>query len=223
MERNFLFIILVFFVQFSNGQKLDKNDLVQFSGVVVTGDSLSPVPYTSIMIKSTFRGTVSDYYGFFSFVAKMSDTVEFAALGFKKVIFIVPDTLTDNRCSLIQMLKRDTILLPTVQVLPWPSKEQFKEAFLSLHIPDDDLDRAHKNLDPYRMSFLGDNMAMDGSQNFRNYMQNNTANLYYAGQLPPNNLLNPVAWAKFIQMWQEGAFKSQNKKHEEYKKYEDKE
>lgn len=39
--------------------------LVQLSGVIVTGDSLSPVPFTSIMIKSSSRGTVSDYYGFF--------------------------------------------------------------------------------------------------------------------------------------------------------------
>jgi hypothetical protein len=223
MGRIFLFIILVSFVQISNGQKLDKNELVQFSGVVVTGDSLSPVPYTSIMIKSTFRGTVSDYYGFFSFVAKMNDTVEFAALGFKKVMFIVPDTLTDFRCSLIQMLRRDTIQLPTVRVLPWPTKEDFKRWFVDHPISDDDMDRANRNLDPYKMSFIGDHMAMDGSQNFRNYMQNNTANLYYAGQLPPNNLLNPVAWAKFIQMWQEGAFKKQDKKYDEYKKYEDKE
>ncbi|MBK6839366.1 MAG: hypothetical protein IPG90_14770 [Bacteroidetes bacterium] len=44
--------------------------LVQFSGIVVTSDSLNPVPYTSIMIRNTYRGTVGDYYGFFSFVAK---------------------------------------------------------------------------------------------------------------------------------------------------------
>ena len=194
-------------------QHLETNDLVQFSGVVVTGDSLHPVPYTSIMIKSSYRGTVSDYFGFFSFVAKMRDTIEFSAIGFKKISFVIPDTLTDNRCSLIQMLKRDTVLLPEARVYPWPTKEQFKDAFLSLQIPDDDLERAKKNLDPYRMSFIAENTPMDGSMNFRNQMLQQTSILYYAGQLPPNNLLNPIAWAKFIQMWQEGAYKTKDKKY----------
>jgi hypothetical protein len=216
MKRYFLLPLLFqVFVYHGYCQKLQKNDLVQFSGVVVTGDSLHPVPFASIMIKSTYRGTVSDYYGFFSFVAKMRDTIEFSALGFKKAFFVIPDTLTDNRCSLIQMLKSDTILLPEARIFPWPTKEQFKDAFLSLHIPDDDLERAKKNLDPYKMSFIAENTPMDGSMNFRNQMMNQSSRLYYAGQLPPIQLLNPVAWAKFIQMWQEGAFKSKDRKYED--------
>lgn len=214
MKRVLLIALcLLLFFAMGNAQQLETNDLVQFSGVVVTGDSLHPVPYTSIMIKSSYRGTVSDYFGFFSFVAKMRDTIEFSAIGFKKISFVIPDTLTDNRCSLIQMLKRDTVLLPEARVYPWPTKEQFKDAFLSLQIPDDDLERAKKNLDPYRMSFIAENTPMDGSMNFRNQMLEQTSRLYYAGQLPPNNLLNPIAWAKFIQLWQEGAYKSQDKKY----------
>ena len=37
-----------------------QRDLVQFSGVVVTGDSLLPVPFTNILIKNSYRGTMSD-------------------------------------------------------------------------------------------------------------------------------------------------------------------
>ena len=101
--------------------------------------------------------------------------------------------------------------MPTARVFPWPTKEQFKEAFLTLHVPDDDLERAEKNLNPYTMSFLAENMPMDGSMNFRNQMQQQSSRLYYSGQLPVNNLLNPIAWAKFIQAWQDGAFKSKEK------------
>src|SRR5690348_16797537 len=56
------------------GQVDDK--LIQFSGVVVTNDSLQPIPFSSVMIKHANRGTVTDYYGFFSFVAMKGDTVE---------------------------------------------------------------------------------------------------------------------------------------------------
>lgn len=187
---------------------LQKNDLVQFSGVVVSGDSLSPIPFASIMIRNTSRGTISDYYGFFSFVAKMNDTIEFAAIGFKRSYFVIPDTLTDHRCSLIQILKPDTILLKEVVIFPWPTKEQFKDAFLKLRAPYDDLARAERNLNREQIAYLSAFAPMDGNMNFKWQMQQQYSQLYYAGQLPPNNLLNPVAWSKFVQMWQNGDFKN---------------
>ncbi len=215
MMKTILPLIAAFFLMasgvFAQEKNLPANDLVQFSGIVVTSDSLNPVPYTSIMIKNTYRGTVGDYYGFFSFVAKMKDTIEFLAIGYKKAVFVIPDTLSDHRCSLIQLLKPDTILLKEIVIFPWPTKEQFKEAFLRLHIPSDDMVRAKRNLDPGKLGILATAMPMDGSMNFKNAMEQQTSRLYYAGQLPPNNLLNPVAWSKFIQMWQNGEFKNKNK------------
>ncbi|HNQ62299.1 MAG TPA: carboxypeptidase-like regulatory domain-containing protein [Bacteroidia bacterium] len=188
--------------------KTEQNkNLVQFSGVVVTTDSLLPIPFTSIMIRNTFRGTISDYYGFFSFVARMGDTVEFSALGYKRMNFVIPDTLSDHRCSLIQMLAKDTFLLKEIVIFPWPTKEQFKEAFLQLQIPADDITRAQRNLDAEQLGVLSSMMPMDGSMNFKYQMEQQSSRLYYSGQLPPNNLLNPIAWSKFIQMWQNGAFK----------------
>lgn len=214
MTRLILITVCLFGLQ-TSAQILDNNHLVQFSGVIVTFDSLKPIPYSSVMIKNTNRGTISDYYGFFSFVAKMKDTVEFAAIGFKKAIFIIPDTLTDQRCSLIQILKQDTILLKEVMIFPWPTKEQFKEAFLHLRIPDDDLTRAEKNLDEDQLGYLAAALPMDGSMNFRNYIDQHTTQLYYSGQLRPNTLLDPIKWAKFIQMWQNGAFKKKDKKNKD--------
>jgi len=39
-------------------------------------------------------------------------------------------------------------------------------------------------------------------------LQQLTAKLYYNGQLPPNNLLNPIVWAKFINAWRDGTLKN---------------
>ena len=213
----YLIFLFSFITLNINGQVLDHNQLVQFSGVIVTADSLKPIPYSSIMIRNTNRGTVGDYFGFFSFVAKMRDTIEFTAMGYKKATFIIPDTLTDQRCSMIQILKPDTVLLKEIVIFPWPTKEQFKEAFIHLRVPDDDLSRSEKNLDPERLSYLAAAMPMDAGLNFKNAMDAKMTRLYYAGQLPPNNLLDPIKWAKFIQMWQNGAFKKkkENKYNEE--------
>jgi hypothetical protein len=209
-----LLLSFCLFVLVSKSQVLQDSQLVQFSGVIVTFDSLKPIPYSYIMIKNSNRGTVSDYYGFFSFVAKMKDTVEFGAIGFKKAIFVIPDTLTDQRCSMIQILKQDTIQLKEVMIFPWPTKEQFKEAFVHLYIPDDDLSRAEKNMDPDKIGYLAATMPMDGSMNFKNYMNDHTSQIYYSGQLRPNTLLDPIRWAKFIEQWQQGFYKKKDKKYD---------
>ena len=79
--------------------------------------------------------------------------------------------------------------------------------FLKLQLPEDDIARAEKNMtradNKERMAGLG----MDGSLNYMYAMQQYQSKLYYAGQLPPNNLLNPIAWAKFIKAWKNGDFK----------------
>jgi hypothetical protein len=190
-------------------------DLVQFSGVVVTSDSLQPVPFASILVKHTYRGTISDYFGFFSFVAKMNDTIEFSSVGFRKAVFVIPDTLTENRYSLIQVLMRDTILLKEAVIYPWPTKEQFKQAFLSLSVPDDDLQRARKNLEKQRLQEIAENLPPDGSLTYKYQMQQQYARLYTVGQLPKNNLLNPIAWAQFIKAWQNGDFNRKKDKFDE--------
>jgi hypothetical protein len=210
--KNSLSTVLVFLLLTISGSAIcqtqnDDNDLIQFSGIIITGDSLNPVPFASIIVKNTQRGTTSDYYGYFSFVAKPLDTIVFSSIGFKRSSFVVPDSLNDSRYSLIQMLQNDTILLDEAIVYPWPTQEQFKTAFLNLDIPDDDLEIARKNLSDEQMSARFEAMPMNGSMNFRLQMQQRTNQIYYAGQYVPNNLLNPIAWAKFVEAWKRGDFK----------------
>lgn len=193
----------------------DKRGLIQFSGVVVEVDSLKPVSFCSITIKDENRGTISDYFGYFSFVAQENDTIEFSAVGFKKSHFVIPDSLTTNKYSLIQILYSDTIYLKSVTIYPWPTKEQFKDAFLHTKVPDDQLDIAKKNLDREEIKERYRQTRMDGSENFKNQLQQRSSKLYYAGQYPPNNLLNPIAWAKFIQAWKNGEFKREENKYKE--------
>lgn len=209
LKKIFLFLFILF-IQKTFAQNEDKN-LVQFSGVVVTADSLRPVPFTSIIIKDTYRGTISDFYGFFSFVARVHDTIVFSSIGFKNAYFIIPDTLTENRYSLIQVIFPDTIQLKEAVIYPWPTREQFRQAFVNLNLPSDDLQRAKKNLEKEKLRELAENLPVDGSLTFKYQMQQQYSRLYSVGQLPKNNLLNPISWAQFIQSWQNGDFKNKDK------------
>jgi len=185
----------------------DTGELVQFSGVILTSDSLRPIPLAHIIVTNSMRGTVSDFSGYFSFVAKKQDTVQFSAVGFKPGKFIIPDTINNNRYSMIQVMSADTIYLTETVIYPWPTKEQFKEAFLTLEIPDDDLEIARKNLDSRQMLAKSRNMPAEGSINYKYMVQRQVDKLYYNGQTQPISILNPFAWAKFIKAWKDGDFK----------------
>jgi len=213
----FSFLLLSMYslqAQKKTGEK-DTRNLIQFSGIVVEGDSLRPVSYTSIIVKNSNRGTVSDYFGYFSFVAQVKDTIEFSAIGFGGARFVIPDTLTTNKYSLIQVLRTDTVTLKEAVVFPWPTKEQFKQAFLKLQLPEDDIARAERNMTRADNKERMAGIVADGSLNYMYTMQQYQSKLYYAGQLPPNNLLNPIAWSKFIQAWKNGDFSNKKKKKDD--------
>lgn len=201
-----IFSVTTFFAQ-NPAEKNSRNEkYIQVSGVVLD-DSLQPLPFVSIMLKGTRSGTVSDYYGFFTIVAKAGDEMQFFSINHKNKVYNLSDTLTGKHYSIIQILTKDTIQLPTVNVFPWPSKEQFKRAILNLDLTDTDIERAAKNVDndDVRSSIRGG--TMDAASNYRVRMQQQYTRLYQAGQYPSVSLLNPVAWAQFIDAWRKGKLK----------------
>lgn len=201
--RYILILLSIFSFSFSNAQTA-KRTPIQFSGVIVDGDSLAPIPFTTIIVRGSNRGTIADYYGYFSFVAQKGDTIDFSSVGYKSAYFTIPDTLDENRYSLIQMLFTDTILLRETVIYPWPTKEQFREAFLNLNAPDDDFQRAMKNLAIADMRERASATPNDGSMAYKQTISQYQSRLYSAGQAPSISLLNPVAWSKFIQAWRAG-------------------
>ena len=210
MFKYFLSLISLIIIFNNLDAQAPARKVVQFSGVVVSGDSLQPVPYANIITKGTYRGTVSDFFGFYSFVAQENDTVEFSSLGYKKSYYVIPTNLPESRYSIIQVLNKDTFELATTVIYAWPTREQIYEYFLTAPVPDDDVERARKNLAQEKISDMAINMPMDASMNFRNSMSNFNTRLYTAGQIPMNNLLNPIAWAKFVEAWKKGDFKKKS-------------
>lgn len=216
MRKRLIFFVFSSFLVLAGTSSLfaqtGDEDLIQFSGVVITGDSLSPVPFTNVLIENTNLGTMTDYYGYFSFVAQKGDSVLFSSIGYERARFIIPDSLTINRYSLIQILDKDTITLRETVIYPWPTREQFKEAFLAMEVPETDFDRAQRNLYQADMMARMDAAMPSGGETFKYSMQEYQQKIYYAGQAPPINVLNPVAWAQFVQAWKRGDFKSERKR-----------
>lgn len=207
-----LFIGLCLLQSNANAQFKKDSNLIQFSGVFLDADSLFPVPWVNVVVVNRSKGTTTDYKGAFSFVAYAGDTVRFSCIGYKPFQCVIPDTLETQRYTLIQLFSKDTFILPEAIIYPWPSKEEFREAFLELDIPDDDLERAKKNLEreEKRAALYGEPNYGYINYQFSNQMY--TEKLYYAGQSPPIQIFNPFAWAAFFKALQDGSLKDPRKK-----------
>jgi len=188
---------------------IDSTRFLQLSGVAVCEEDLTPMPYTTVYDKSRRRGVIADYYGFFSFVVYPGDTLLFSNFGYKTSTYIVPDSLMDNRYSMIHMLQKDTINLPEVTVYPWPSREDFARAFVEMDPYDDAIRRAQRELSGESLAFVAARLENDASLASGYAMNQYNTRLYTNGQLPVNNLLNPYSWAKLIQDWKEGKLSRQ--------------
>ena len=104
-------------------------------------------------------------------------------------------------------MTRDTILLQETIIFPWPTRTQFKQAFLQLRVPDDDYERARRNLSLAELRSRMQSLPLDGSGNYKASMLETQDSYSRAGQYKSISLLNPIAWAKFIESWQNGDYK----------------
>jgi len=186
---------------------IDTNEILQLSGVVVSEQDLTPMPYITVYDKSIGRGVIADYYGYFSMVSFPGDTLYFSYYGYKTSTYIVPDTLEENRYSMIHMLQQDTINLPEITVYPWPSKEDFANFFIEMNPYDDAIRRAQRELSGESLAFVAARLDADASLASGLLSNQRYTKLYTNGQLPVNNLLNPYSWAKLIKDWKEGKLK----------------
>lgn len=213
------FIFVLFFTSLLGFQlkaqnkttKTDYNSLIQFSGVVLDQDSLTRIPFVAVMIKGTNRGTKTDYYGFFNLVVSPGDEIEFLSLVHKNRSYKVPDTLKQKYYYAIQVLTKDTFQLDEVTVFPWPSKDDFKRAFLALDLSETDAERADRNIGREDLTYLERTQKVNAAENYKYVMENIYTKVYTAGQQPSISLLNPVKWAQFIDSWRKGKYKTATK------------
>ena len=206
--RYALLIITLLVLQKSWSQTAAPRDsVVQLFGVVMTADSLQGIPSCSVIVEGKGRGTITSYDGVFSIVVIKGDRITFSSVGFKDRSIQIPVDLAENQYSVIQLLVSDTAYLPATILKPRPTREQFERDFLNNKVVDDLYETARKNTDEAQRRILLANLPQDGKEavNYRLRQQANKA--YYAGQIAPMNILNPAAWADFIQAWKRGDFK----------------
>ncbi|MFK8165006.1 MAG: carboxypeptidase-like regulatory domain-containing protein [Lewinella sp.] len=211
MKYLLLFCFFVCSLTGLQAQLVDQNgeELVQFSGMVLDGSNsqLFPVPYATVLIKNDGRGTYANLEGFFSIVTHKGDSIIFSALGYEDAVYIVPDTLKDEKYSIVQLLTKNNIDLPAAVVFPWPSRDHFKLEFLAMDVTTELQTIASQNLSADKLEKLRQSVPLSGAENGSYYLRQQARQTYYIGQRPPMNIFSPVAWKQFFDGWKRGDFK----------------
>ncbi|MEO0552365.1 MAG: carboxypeptidase-like regulatory domain-containing protein [Bacteroidota bacterium] len=176
----------------AQGQK----KVIQLSGIVLGEDSVSGIPGVHIYVPKAGRGTTTNRVGYFSLPVLPGDEMVVSAVGYERQYFKVPDSDRDNLTIIVELVS-DTTFLETVEIMPFPTEEIFKEAVVALNLPID------KGVigDSYNEDLLAlmlRTTPYDGGLNYRyaqDLWQQNQANRFGPAANP---FLNPFNWARFF-------------------------
>ncbi len=189
-----------------------KPQLIQFSGLLLTDDGkgMIPVPYATVFLPDKRRGTYTDHKGFFSIVVEKGDKIKFTYLGLEPRTIIIPDTLTQDRYSVVQFLPQDTFNLPEIVIFAWPSREHFKLEMLKMDVTPELQKYAAENIANDYLAEARKNdeiTAFSGKEGANYYLRKQAREYTYMGQTPPMNIFSPLAWGQFFSDWKNGKFK----------------
>ncbi len=202
----FILALFVFNISVVSGQ--ETKEVIQFSGLVVAGDSLFGMSGVHVINKNSRQGGTTDISGYFSLAALEHDTILFSFIGFKPKHIIIPKNLKDNELTLMVPLELDTTQIDAVEILPYPSEQLFKHAFVHTELPEDKLmANMNYNLDPRRLRKMMNEMDMTASMNYKHYTLQQIKQYEQPNFLPSSQIFNPFAWVKLIKAIKNGDFK----------------
>jgi len=206
-----IYTTLLIFILFGNllVAQTDERKIL-LTGVVVTGENLTPLPYTNIIIINENTGTTTNEKGYFSFKANKNDTIIFSSVGFKDGRYVIPENLTGSHYSIVQIMTNDTVYLRETIIYPWKTYEEFGKELVTMHPPPTDNERAKNNLEQAQLYERYTNIYMDGEANYKYQQQLYSEKAYFGGQVPPFEIFNAFAWIEFVNSWKRGDYKKKN-------------
>ncbi|MCH7402682.1 carboxypeptidase-like regulatory domain-containing protein [Belliella kenyensis] len=205
-------MLLFLVVFFKPAQAQDQKDrkVIQLSGIVLNADSTDAVPGVNIYVPKKGRGTSSGRFGYFSMPVLEGDSVVFSFIGLKRQVFAVPDNVAEDKISLILTMQDDEMSLAEIEVMPYPTEEEFKRAVLAINYEAPMAIDSRGSLSPETLLRWAENMPASGNENFRGFQQGQIMQIQDRYGPRPFRLLDPFAWSQFIQSIKRGDLKKKD-------------
>lgn len=209
LYRSALIFLLgfIFSIQLAKAQDTREKKVIQLSGIILNSDSTDAVPGVNIYVPKKGRGTSSGRFGYFSMPVLEGDSIVFTFIGLKKQSFKVPDKVENDRISLILTMEVDEIALAEIEVMPYPTEEEFKKAIIAMNVVDP-MAISRANMSPEMLLRWAESMPASGNENFRYFQQGQMMQNQDLYGPRPLRLLDPFAWSQFIRSIKRGDLKS---------------
>ncbi len=206
--RSFFIFLLgfLFSVQLVKAQDDPAKKVIQLSGIILNADSTDAVAGVNIYVPKKGRGTSSGRFGYFSMPVLEGDSVVFSFIGLKRQTFKVPEVVDNDRISLILTMENDEIALAEVEVMPYPSEAEFKQAVIAMNVVDP-MSISRANMSPEMLLRWAEMMPASGNENFRHFQQGQLIQNQDLYGPRPLRLLDPFAWSQFIRSIKRGDLK----------------
>jgi hypothetical protein len=205
----FLLLGILFFSPHVNAQDQQERKVIQLSGIILNADSTDAVSGVNIYVPKKGRGTSSGRFGYFSMPVLEGDSVVFSFIGLKKQNFVVPDHVEKDRISLVLTMQIDEIALAEVEVMPYPTEEEFKKAVIAMNVVDP-MSISRANMSPEMLLRWAESMPASGNENFRYFTQQQMQQNQDIYGFRTLRLLDPFAWGQFIRSIKRGDLKNKN-------------
>jgi hypothetical protein len=205
------YIILLFIINFPAAycQEVEKDRYVQVSGIITDG-SFNPVAGVAVISKKLRRATASEPTGIYSITSTPGDTIFFRALGYKRYHTIIPQSYTERHANVDIVLDIDTVSIEPVTIMPWKTYSEFLKDITKEKPVDPIVENMNDNIASIYVAIANEtNVLISPQSGYHFAMEQNFNALATKNQYPVNNLLNPFAWAKFINGIKKGMLKNQ--------------
>jgi hypothetical protein len=193
----------------ANAQDRERK-VVQLSGIILNADSTDAVPGVNIYVPKKGRGTSSGRYGYFSMPVLEGDSVVFSFIGLKRQTFKVPNTVEDDKISLILTMQVDEISLAEIEVMPYPTEEEFKRQILAMNYEAPMAIDTRGNMSSETLLRWAGEMPASANENWRYFQQGQILQIQDRYGPRPFTLMDPFAWSKFIQSIKRGDLKKKD-------------
>lgn len=193
----------------ANAQDRERK-VIQLSGIILNADSTDAVPGVNIYVPKKGRGTSSGRYGYFSMPVLEGDSVVFSFIGLKRQTFKVPNNVDDDKISLILTMQVDEISLAEIEVMPYPTEEEFKRQVLAVNYEAPMMIDSRGNMSPETLLRWAGEMPASANENWRYFQQGQILQIQDRYGPRPFTLMDPFAWSKFIQSIKRGDLKKKD-------------
>lgn len=204
----YILFMFIFLSSVADGQD-DRERFVQVSGIITDIDQ-RPVQGVSIISMKLRRATISEPSGIYSITSIPGDTIFFRALGYKRYHTVIPEDYQGRFATVDIILETDTIEIDPITILPWKTYNEFLNDMTRERPVDPIMENMNENLASIYVAMANESgVSISSEAGYRYAMEQNFNAMATRQQYPVNNLLNPFAWAKFVEGIKSGMLRNQ--------------